>query len=226
MVAHWSRTGGRKSRQSMLVNGLGAVATAITVVVVIIAKFVEGAWVTVLLITGIIVLMISIRRHYDQVAAETANPVPLDVSGLGVPLVVVPMLEWDKIAQKALRFALNISPDVQVLHIDCGEETENLRRKWPSLVKAPTQEAGLPTPQLVVLKSPYRFVITPILDYVLDLERRNPDRQVAVLIPEMVEQHWYHYFLHNQRARWLEALLLIKGNQRIVVINVPWYLSA
>ena len=68
-------------------------------------------------------------------------------------------------------------------------------------------------------------MIAPILDYVLDLERRHPDRQVAVLIPEMVEPHWYHYFLHNQRAQWLKALLLLKGNQRINVISVPWHLN-
>jgi hypothetical protein len=67
-------------------------------------------------------------------------------------------------------------------------------------------------------------VISPILDYVLDLERKHPEREVAVLIPEMVERHWYHYLLHNQRAQWLKALLLLKGDQRINVISVPWYL--
>jgi len=85
--------------------------------------------------------------------------------------------------------------------------------------------AGLAVPELVVLNSPYRHVIEPILDCVLDLERRHPDRQVAVVIPEMVERHWYHYVLHNQRAQWLKALLLLKGNQRINVISVPWYLK-
>ena len=89
----------------------------------------------------------------------------------------------------------------------------------------PTRQAGLATPELVVLKSPYRYVITPLRDYVLDLEQRHPDRQVAVLIPELVERHWYHYLLHNQRAQWLKALLLVKGNRRINVISVPWYLK-
>jgi hypothetical protein len=77
-----------------------------------------------------------------------------------------------------------------------------------------------------VLQSPYRFVINPILDYILELERKNPDRQLAVLIPELVERHWYQYFLHNQRAEWLRALLPAKGNQRIFLVNVPWYVSA
>jgi len=226
MVAHWRPIGGKRSRRSMYVNGLGAVATATTVGVVTVSKFAEGAWVTTLLIPAIMILMISVRRHYDRVEAETANPVPLDLSGLREPLVVVPILHWNKIAQKGLRFALNLSADLQALHIDSGEGTNDFRKNWSRFVEEPTKKAGLPTPKLVILKSPYRYVITPILDYVLDLERKNPDRQIAVLIPELVERHWYHYFLHNQRAEWLKALLLLKGNQRIIIINVPWYVSA
>ncbi len=226
MVAHWRRTGGRRSGYSMFVNGLGAAATATTVVVVTIAKFVEGAWVTMMLIPGLIILMVSIRRHYDRVATEVAQPAPLDLSDLRSPLVVLPILAWSKIAEKGLRFALTLSPDVYVLHVRIEEERDDLSKSWKHLVEEPTRQAGLATPQLVVLESPYRYVITPILDYVLDLERRNPDRQIAVLVPELVEPHWYHYFLHNQRAEWLRALLLLKGNQRIIVINVPWHLSA
>ena len=226
MVAHWRRIGGKKSRRSMYVNGLGAVATATTVGVVTVSKFAQGAWVTTLLIPAIMILMISVRRHYDHVEAETANPVPLDLSGLREPLVVVPILYWDKIAQKGLRFALKLSADVQGLYIDAGEGTNDLRKNWSRFVEEPTKRAGLPTPKLVVLKSPYRYVIMPILDFVLDLEQKNPDRQIAVLILELVERHWYHYFLHNQRAEWLRALLLLKGNQRVIVINVPWYLSS
>jgi len=226
MVAHWRRTGGRRSRYSMFVNGLGAAATATTVVVVTIAKFVEGAWVTMMLIPGLIILMVSIRRHYDRVATEVAQPAPLDLSDLRSPLVVLPILAWSKIAEKGLRFALTLSADVYVLHVRIEEERDDLSKSWKRLVEEPTRQAGLATPQLVVLESPYRYVITPILDYVVDLERRNPDRQIAVLVPELVEPHWYHYFLHNQRAEWLRALLLLKGNQRIIVINVPWHLSA
>ena len=209
----------------MLVNGLGATATAVTVIVVTVSKFIEGAWVTSLLIPSIMVLMFSIRRHYDKVEAQTANPVPLDLGNLQAPLLVVPILNWNKIAQNGLRFALNLSSDVRVLHIDCGEETESFCQKWTSYVEDPVRKAGRPVPQLVVLTSPYRFVINPILDYVLELERNNPDREIGVLIPEFVERRWYQYVLHNQRAEWLKALLLLKGNQRIIIITVPWYVS-
>jgi hypothetical protein len=80
-------------------------------------------------------------------------------------------------------------------------------------------------PHVKVLKSPYRFVIGPIVDYALEIERKNPGRQIAVIIPELVEKHWYHNFLHNQRATWLKTALLLKGNRRIVIINVPWYVD-
>jgi len=226
MVANWMRKRGRRSRSSMFVNGLGAVATATTVAVVTVSKFAEGAWVTTLLIPAIMILMIAVRRHYDREQAETAKPEPLELSGLRQPLVVVPILRWDKVAQKGLRFALILSADVQGLHVDCGEGSKQLRANWSSFVEEPAKKAGLPIPKLVVLNSPYRFIINPILDYVLELEKKNPDREIAVLVPELVVQRWYHYLLHNQRAAWLKALLLLKGNQRIIVIDVPWYLSS
>jgi hypothetical protein len=86
-------------------------------------------------------------------------------------------------------------------------------------------EVGLPTPKLVVINSPYRYVLMPIVDYVLELHKKDPTRQIAVVIPELVERHWYYYFLHNQRAAALKALLYVKGNQQIAVVNVPWYLD-
>jgi amino acid transporter len=179
MVAHWMRKRGRRSRSSMFVNGLGAVATATTVAVVTVSKFAEGAWVTTLLIPAIMILMIAVRRHYDREQAETAKPEPLELSGLRQPLVVVPILRWDKVAQKGLRFAFILSADVQGLHIDCGEGSKQLRANWSSFVEEPAKKAGLPIPKLVVLNSPYRFIINPVLDYVLELEEKNPDREIA-----------------------------------------------
>jgi amino acid transporter len=226
MVAHWKRVGGQGSRRSIFVNGLGAVATATTVMVVTVAKFVDGAWVTVLLIPSIIIVMMAIRRHYRLVEAEVANPVPLDLTDLQAPLVVVPILSWNRVAQKGLRFALTLSSQVQVLHIDCEKDDGSFCQTWDRYVEEPARRAGRVPPRLFELPSPYRFVITPILNYILELERTNPDRQIAVLIPELVERHWYHYFLHNQRAEWLRALLLAKGGQRITLVNVPWHIMA
>ena len=226
MVAHWRRSGGKGSGRSMFINGLGAMATAATVIVVTVAKFVEGAWVTVLLIPAIMITMKVIRRHYRLVDAEIDYAAPLDLTGLRSPLVVVPILSWNRVSQKAIRFALTISSDVQVLHIDCEKDDSNVRRTWHRTIAGPAIKAGGAVPRLVVLSSPYRFVITPILDHILELERSNPDRQIAVLIPELVERHWYHYLLHNQRAEWLRALLLAKGSQQLILVNVPWHITA
>jgi len=224
MVMHWKRTGGAGSGRSMLVNGLGAIATGITVVVVMIAKFTEGAWITVLLIPGLMLMMWIIKRHYDRVEEETRVDTPAYVKNLAPPLVVIPIERWNVIAEKALRFGWGLSPDIRLLHVDCGEDGEELRHRWREQVEKPAWEAGLPVPELVTLLSPFRFVIRPILDYVLDLERANPDRQIAVLIPELVENRWYYTLLHNNRSAVLKAMLLFKGDQRVIVINIPWYL--
>lgn len=195
MVAHWKKRGGKKARHSIIINGVGAIATATPVLVVTFTKFVEGAWVTTLLIPAIIIFMLAVRRHYDRVGREIANPKALDLKGIQPPLVVMPILGWNKVTEKGLRFALELSPDVHVLHIAAGEESDELRKNWSRYVEKPAAEAGLQQPRLVVLQSPYRFVINPIVDYVLDLGKKNADRKIAVVIPELVESHWYQYFL-------------------------------
>jgi hypothetical protein len=209
----------------MFVNGLGGFATATTVGVVTVAKFAEGAWVTVLLIPGMMGLMYAIRRHYRQVEAEVQSPGELKWTNLCDPLVVVPIFSWNKISQKGMRFALTLSSEITALHIECSNDKGDFVEHWRQNVEVPVKAANRPLPELVILKSPYRFVLTPILDYILDMAKTHPDRQVVVLIPELVEKHWYHYFLHNQSAEWLRALLLAKGNQRIVLVSVPWYSS-
>ena len=226
MVGHWRRVGGKGATRSIIVNGLGAVATGVTVVVVLVAKFVQGAWVTVLLIPLLLVAMAAVRRHYHGVFLETRSVAPLELNDLTPPLVVVPIKNWSHIVKKALRFALKISPHVRAVHVDCGEGSSILRQEWCRFVEEPTKESGVATPQLVVLPSRYRYILSPIVDYVLEAERTCPNQQIAVLVPELVQRHWYHHILHNKRAAVLKGLLLLKGNQRVVVINVPWYLES
>jgi hypothetical protein len=102
----------------------------------------------------------------------------------------------------------------------------NLTEEWKRFVVAPAEQSGFPPPPLKIVTSQYRYVIRPIVDYILEVEQANPTRQIAVLIPELVEHHWYHHLLHNKRASLLKAVLLLRGNRRIIVINVPWYLDA
>jgi amino acid transporter len=226
MVGHWARVGGPKAKRYMLVNGVGAIATGITVLVVLTAKFVEGAWITALLIAAILILMGSVRKHYHHVFLETRCATPLELNNLTPPLIVVPFQNWNHIVKKSLRFALKISKDIRALHIDTGEGSEIIRDEWHRFVEEPTRHAGLPVPELVVLLSPYRLILAPIVDYVLEMERSCPNQQIAVLIPELVERRLFHNLMHNKRASVLKGLLLLKGNQRVVVINVPWYLNS
>jgi amino acid transporter len=226
MVVHWRRSGGARSRLGMLVNGAGALATGVTMVVVLVAKFTHGAWVTLPLVVAMLWVFVAVRRHYRFVAREVANPAALDVSDLKEPIVVVPVREWSKLAHKALRFALKLSSEIYAVQVRSGEVMEDLASRWKALVEEPATLAGLPVPRLVVIESPYRHTINPILAYVTEMKDRHPDRQIAVLIPELAESRWYQYFLHNQRAQWLKAMLLLGGGQRVIVINVPWYLSS
>jgi amino acid transporter len=224
MVAHWRNKSGHRARTSMIVNGAGAIATAATTLIVLITKFTEGAWIIVVLIPGLLALMISVRRHYDSVGRQIASRAPLDLKTLPRPIAVVPISDWNRISQKALRFALTIAQDVHAVHIDAGEEPDGLRQNWSRYAETPARLAGLDPPRLVVLKSPYRFVLTPILDYIFQLEQDHPDRQIAVVLSELVEGHWYHYFLHNQLGEVLSARLTLGGDRRIIVVNTPWYL--
>ena len=226
MVMHWKRAGGAGAGRSMFINGFGAAATGATVVVVLAAKFLAGAWVTVLLIPSLLVFMIGVRRHYTAIAREIELHTPLNLTHLTRPIVIVPMSGWSKIAEKALRVAMILSNEIHVLQVKNSDKTEDLQSRWCQLVEDPALELGVLPPKLTVVQSPYRMLFGPILSFIEKIEMENPDRHIAVLVPELVERRWGHYFLHNQRAAVLKALLLVRGNQRINVINVPWYITA
>ncbi len=225
MVAHWKRTGGSGAVRNMLLNGLGAVATGITLSVVLIAKFTEGAWITIVLIPAMILMMIGVKRHYVAVEKQTHSDIPVNTEDLCAPIVLIPIDRWSVVSEKALRFAWSLSTEIRILHVECGEETESLCRNWGRLVETPAKDANLPIPELVLLKSPFRFIVKPIVEYALKLEKDKGDKHVAVVLPELMERRWYYLLLHNQRSSALKALLYFQGSQRISVINVPWYLS-
>jgi amino acid transporter len=224
MVVHWQRVKGARWLPRMVVNAIGAVATGITLIVVLVTKFVEGAWITALLVPCMILLMVTIRRHYRRVAAETRLDKAIHLSNLNPPRVIVPVDQWSRITEKGLRFALTISPDVQAVHIDLEEGSNSICDVWEKDVAAPLRAAKMKVPELVRLKSPYRFVLLPIVEHVLAQAGQFPNQRVAVIVPELVVNHWYENLLHNQRANVLKLLLLVRGNRKILVINIPWYL--
>ena len=224
MVRHWHKTLDAPHRHlKMFINGLGAVATGISLCIILVTKFMYGAWVTALLVPFLIAIMLGVKRHYVRVKRETEDPTPLRLTGLEPPIVVIPMARWDKITEKAMRFGMLMSPVVKVIHVD-SDDADAVGSVWEEMVLRPVREHNMSEPELVTVKSNYRTILSPLMDYVLKLEDENPGRKIAVLLPELVVRHWWENLLHNQRVQLLKLLLLLKGNQRIVVVNIPWYL--
>jgi len=226
MVRHWWKSRGPHWEKFALVNGLGAFVTGVTVVVVLVAKFVDGAWLTLLFIPLTIVAFHKVRAHYHGISMATRSMLPVEPpSREQPPLVVIPIDRWSAIAKQGLEFAARLSPSVTAVHVEPGEHAALLQEDWERYVVRPYQEAGTEPPELVILPSPYRYVVVPIVEYVLKLAEKFPDRKIAVVIPEFVEDRWYEYFLHNQRARLLEWVLLARGSQQIYSVSSPYYLS-
>jgi amino acid transporter len=223
MVMHWKREGGSPAR--IFMNGLGAVATGITVLVVLVAKFVEGAWITALLVAVMIVFMRGVRHHYDRVNKDIDLDRPIRPADVMEPVMVVPIDRWSRISEKALSFALSMSSDIRCVHVQLGEQPDQFCQDWEKDVAAPLREAGRAVPKLEVLRSPFRYIVQPIIDYVLAVERESNFQKICVLVPELVVRHWWENMLHNRRADLLKVVLLVRGNRRIIVINIPWYLE-
>src|SRR5467141_2179226 len=226
MVVHWRKNRGPHWLKSALVNGLGGFVTGITVIVVLVAKFAEGAWITLLFIPLLIFLFRLVRRHYHKVSVATSCPGPVALAvEAAPPLVVVPVEHWSRIAKQASKFASQLSPEIIAVHVEPGDHSEFLHMDWERYVEQPFRAAGVEPPKLISLPSPYRFVVVPIVQFVLELSAKHPDRKIVVVIPELIEDRWYEYFLHNQRGRLLEWTLLVRGNPRIFTASAPYYIS-
>ena len=213
MVMHWRKQmsdkeaqgGGSKNKAgaggALFINGLGAVCTALALGVILVAKFAEGAWITVPVLVALMALFFSVRRHYDAVAEQIGHPRPLDLSHNDPPVAVVPLGGWNIVSERALRFGMRLSPDVYAVYVKLpdangkdeeGEKkAQDLRGQWAEQVDKPAQAAGLPLPHLEVLSSPYRKVSGPLTAYLKQLKGQYPDRLIAVIIPELVETRWW-----------------------------------
>jgi amino acid transporter len=225
MVMHWRRVDARKHWHELAVNAVGAAVTSIALVVIIVAKFSEGAWITLILIPSTLLLFRGIKRHYDLVRTQmVAGPDDIEVDPKR-PVVIIPIKWWDNLAEKAVRFGLGIGDEVIAVHVYSEpEKADELRREWESHVAGPMRAAGARAPELVLLASPYRRLFAPVVQYVEQFLQKR-DETVAVILPDLVEGRWWEYLLHTHRAGVLRSLLLLKGNQRVVVISVPWYLE-
>lgn len=222
MVIHWWRERGAAWRLKLGVNAVGALATGSTVAVIGTTRFVAGAWITILLIPALVALFLWIRRHYRMVAEQLSmTDYAPSTSPTLCPRTVVPISGVHRGMADAVDYARSISRDVTAVYVELEPGAgEPLREKW---------EHWWPDVPLVVLPSPYRSLIGPLLDFLDRTDEEHADGQLAtVILPEFVPAHWWHSFLHNQTAWLIKAALLYRrrhlGFQRAIV-DVPYHLT-
>jgi hypothetical protein len=225
MTRHWWRIGhGRAGRQpadrgwlwKMIVNGFGALCTAVVSLIFAITKFRDGAWIIVLLIPSLVTVLIIIHRHYGRLAQD------LSLDHLGRPprtgrhRVIVPIAGVHRGTLITLDYARSLSSDVTAVHISIDPaETERVRRKW--------EEWGEGV-RLVIIDSPYRAFLEPFLEYVEGLSaQRQANERMTIVVGQFVPRHWWHNLLHTQTAFWLRFALL--SQQGIVVTEVPYQID-
>jgi hypothetical protein len=226
MAVHWRRQQGNRTR--LIINGSGAVATGCALAIILAAKFIEGAWITVLVIPCVLTLLKVIRRHYDTIDRLLREDGPIALHRLRKPIVIIPIERCDRLAEKALRYSLLVSQDVTAIHLtrlegpDAKEHEGRLRRQWRDEFERPAREAGFNPPKLVISPSPFRSFVGRLLKHIGELEKQRPGCPISVVIPELVKEHWWDYLLHSSRPRQLRAALLRHGGPNLVVVTVPW----
>ncbi len=241
MAVHWWRASHDKETQGerqvihtkLIINGLGAVATGVALVTILAAKFVSGAWLTVIVIPCTLLLLQWIHRYYrriDQQLCDGADR-PIDLHVHREPAVLVPVGGWNRATRKAIEYALGLSHDVTALHVttllgeDLDDQAQSLRAEWGRFVEAPARNLGITAPKLRMVNSQFRSVIAPLLREIDAVHRSVPGRQIFVVLPQVVRNHWWELLLQTHREKQLRSRLLQYGGPDIAVIGVPWQLA-
>jgi hypothetical protein len=214
MVVHWRTLREPGWRTSAAINGFGAIVTGVVLLVVAMTKAAEGAWIIILMIPTLVIIFNITRRHYDRVASELTlrdwHPEPA-----GRHVVLVPIGSVQRAVVKALRYARTLAGDVRAVYVELDPAaTKAVRHQWA--------EWGQGT-DLVVLDSPYRSLMEPLLEYIEEVQRTDPGGYVTVILPEFVPRRLWQHLLHNQHALLIKGALLFKPN--IVVTSVPFHLG-
>jgi amino acid transporter len=213
MVAKRRREGGPGWRAHAAVSAVGALLTGLVLLVVAVTKFTEGAWMILAVIPAIVLHFLSVRRHYDHVAEQLSLKGWLP-AGTRRNTVIVPISGVHRAVVEALQYARSLSPDVRAVYVDTDPRTtEEVKEEW--------ERWGQGAP-LVVLPSPYRSLMEPLLEYVEEVEKEHPWGFVTIVLPEFVPKRWWHHLLHNQRALLIKGALLFKPN--LIVTSVPFHL--
>jgi amino acid transporter len=214
MVLHYRTLREPGWRTRAAISGFGALVTGIVLSIIAITKTFEGAWIVLLLIPVIVALFKATRRHYDRVAAQ------LTLRGYEAPVrrhntVLIPIGGIQRAVVEALRYAEMLSDDVRAVYVDVDPKaTEQIKREW---------DIWGGRVKLVVLDSPYRSLMEPLLEYIGAVEDERPDDYVTIILPEFVPAKWWQHLLHNQRALLIKGALLFRPNT--VVTSVPFHLT-
>jgi amino acid transporter len=214
MVIHWRQTREPGWKTSALINGFGALTTGVVLVIVAVTKTLEGAWIVLLLIPIIVMVFRATRRHYDHVGAQLTlrNYTPRRKVH---NTVLIPIGGIQRAVVEALRYAETLSDDVRGVYVDVDPAaTDQVQREWATW-------GG--RAKLIVLPSPYRSVMEPLLEYIEQVENERQDDYVTVILPEFVPARWWQHLLHNQRALLIKGALLFRPNT--VVTSVPFHLA-
>jgi amino acid transporter len=213
MFLRWRRLKPPRWRVTAAINGFGAIVTGIVLVIVGVTKGPDGAWIVMILIPAIVILFRITKSHYDDVAAQLtlrdwAPP------GRRTNVVIVPISGMQRAVVHALRYAESISTDVRAVYVnDSPAAVTALRKDWKTW-------GG--SVRLVVLDSPFRSVMEPLLEYIRQVGRERTNAYITVVLPEFVPSRWWHHLLHNQRALLIKGMLLFRPN--IIVTSVPFHL--
>jgi hypothetical protein len=214
MVIHWRRTKEPGWQTSALINGFGALVTGIVLIIVAVTKTFEGAWIVLLLIPVIVGFFKATYHHYAHVAAD------LTLKGYAPQprihnTVLVPIGGLQRAVVEALRYAETLSDDVRAIYVDVNPvSTEQLRTDWA---------AWGGHVKLVVLPSPYRSIMEPLLEYIEQTTAEKSNDYVTVILPEFVPKRWWQHLYHNQTSLLIKGALLFRPN--VVVTSVPFHLS-
>jgi hypothetical protein len=222
MVLHWRRTRGGGWGLKAAINGIGALVTGATVLVIGISKFKEGAWITIVLIPAIVIVFQQIRAHYRQVGKGlTLRGLPPSLKPLPPPRVIIPISGVHRGIIDAIKFAQSISKNVTAVYVELEPgASKKVRETW---------ETWWPDVPLAVVPSPYRSIVRPLLDFLDQTDAEHNDgQQATVILPEFVPAHWWQALLHNQTAWMLKTALLYRrrqfGYQR-AIIDIPYHLK-
>jgi hypothetical protein len=221
MVVHWIREHSSGWLWKAPINALGALATGTTLIVVALSKFMEGAWISILLIPVQVFLFLRVHRHYDEVREQLSlHGLPPSLKPAEPARVVIPVSGVHRGMVNAVTFAQSISSNVTGVFVELepgsgARVSEEWKEWWPDL-------------PLVVVPSPYRSLIGPLLEYLEKTDAEHNDGQLAVVVlPEFVATTWWQNLLHNQTALLLKAALLYgrrKSGLERVVVDVPYHL--